>query len=152
MAKTARPASPSSDPRPPAFPAHTHTLRVRYAETDQAGVAHHAAYLPWFEEGRVAFLRALGKPYRELEAEGMHFPVREVQCRYRAVALFDDVLSLTTTLEAVGGASIRFGYRIIRPADDRSIAEGATRHACVDHAGRVKRMPRELQAVLGRRP
>ncbi len=136
----------------PSPPSHIHTLRVRYAETDQAGMAHHAAYLPWFEEGRVALLRVLGKPYRELEAEGSYFPVREVQCRYRAVALFDDVLSMTTTIAAVGGASIRFGYRIIRPADDVLIAEGATQHACVDDAGRVKRLPRELRAVLGRRP
>ena len=148
MAKTEQSSSPTPNPQPPVPPSHTHTLRVRYAETDQAGMAHHAAYLPWFEEGRVAFLRALGKPYRELEAEGIHFPVREVQCRYRAVALFDDVLSLTTTLEAVGGASIQFGYRVIRPADAMLIAEGTTQHACVDDAGRVKRLPRELRAVL----
>ncbi|MCY4389688.1 MAG: thioesterase family protein [Desulfurellaceae bacterium] len=144
MAKTEQ--SPSPTP-----PSHTHTLRVRYAETDQAGMAHHAAYLPWFEEGRVALLRALGKPYRELEAEGFHFPVLEVQCRYRAVALFDDVLKMTTTIEAVGGASIRFGYRLVRPADDMLVAEGATQHACVDDAGKVKRLPRELREMLGRR-
>ena len=150
MAKTEGYPSPIASAQ--SLPAHTHTLRVRYAETDQAGMAHHAAYLPWFEEGRVAFLRALGKPYRELEAEGIHFPVREVQCRYRVATLFDDVLSMTTTLEAVGGASIRFGYRVVRPADNMLIAEGTTQHACVDDAGRVKRLPRELRAMLGRRP
>ncbi len=141
----------SSTPSSRSGPSHIHTLRVRYAETDQAGMAHHAAYLPWFEEGRVALLRALGKPYRVLEAEGMHFPVREVQCRYRAVALFDDVLSMTTTIQAVGGASLRFGYRIVRPADDLLIAEGTTQHACVDDAGRVQRLPGALRAVLHRR-
>ena len=141
----------SLTPSSTSLPSHTHTLRVRYAETDQAGMAHHAAYLPWFEEGRVALLRALGKPYREFEAEGFHFPVREVQCRYRAVALFDDVLKMTTTIEAVGGASIRFGYRVVRSADDILIAQGTTQHACVDDAGKVKRLPRELRAVLGRR-
>ena len=148
MSKTEKIPSPIPDPQPPVPPSHAHTLRVRYAETDQAGMAHHAAYLPWFEEGRVAFLRALGKPYRELEAEGIHFPVREVRCRYRAVALFDDVLRMTTTIEAVGGASIRFGYRVVRATDDTLIAEGATQHACVDDTGRVKRLPRELRAVL----
>ena len=57
-------------------------MRVRYAETDQAGMAHHSAFLPWFEVGRVELLRALGKPYQEFEAEGLHFPVREAFCRY----------------------------------------------------------------------
>ena len=138
--------------RKPASPvpvlSNTHTVRVRYAETDKAGMAHHAAYLVWFEEGRVELLRALGSPYRTLEAQGVHFPVRDARCRYRAVALFDDVLNVTTTVRHVGGASVRFGYRIVRPADDVVIAEGTTEHACVDYTGRVQRLPRTLREML----
>jgi acyl-CoA thioester hydrolase len=121
---------------------------VRYAETDQAGIAHHSSYLPWFEEGRVELLRRLGKPYQELEAEGIHFPVREAFCRYWAPALFDDVLIVETSIEEVGGASVRFGYRITRQADDSLIAEGLTRHACVDDNGKVKRLPLEIRNLL----
>ena len=36
------------------------TLRVRYAETDQMGVAYHANYLIWFEVGRADFCRQHG--------------------------------------------------------------------------------------------
>lgn len=125
-----------------------HTIRVRYAETDKAGMAHHAAYLVWFEEGRVELLRASGNPYRMLEARGIHFPVRHARCRYRTVALFDDALSVTTTVRHVGGASVRFGYRIVRPTDDAVIAEGMTEHACVDDAGRVRRLPLTLRELL----
>ena len=53
---------------------HVSMLRVRYAETDQAGMVHHSAFLPWFEVGRVELLRNLGKPYQEFEAEGLSFP------------------------------------------------------------------------------
>lgn len=127
---------------------NTHTVRVRYAETDQAGMAHHAAYLVWFEEGRVELLRTLGNPYRTLEARGVHFPVRDARCRYRAVAVFDDVLHVTTTVRHVGGASVRFDYRIVRPTDDMVIAEGMTEHACVDDTGRVQRLPRTLREML----
>ena len=127
---------------------NTHTVRVRYAETDKAGMAHHAAYLVWFEEGRVELLRSLGSPYRTLEAQGIHFPVRDARCRYRTVALFDDALIVTTAVRHVGGASVRFGYRIVRPADDAVIAEGMTEHACVDDAGRVQRLPRSLRELL----
>ncbi|MGB5527060.1 MAG: acyl-CoA thioesterase, partial [Gemmatimonadota bacterium] len=35
-------------------------LRVRYAETDQMGKAHHMQYLSWFELGRIELLRANG--------------------------------------------------------------------------------------------
>ncbi|MCS6924454.1 MAG: acyl-CoA thioesterase [Candidatus Binatia bacterium] len=121
---------------------------MRYAETDQAGVAHHAAFLPWFEEGRVALLRRLGKPYQEFEAEGVHFPVREAFCRYWAPARFDEVLLVATVVEEVGGASIRFRYRITREVDGMLIAEGYTLHACIDDAGKVQRLPQEVRVLL----
>jgi len=129
---------------------HTHTIRVRYAETDQAGMAHHSSFLPWFEEGRVELLRSLGKPYQDFEAEGLHFPVREAFCRYWLPTRFDEVLTVSTMIEEVGGASIRFVYRIIRAADAALIAEGYTLHACVDDTGKVKRLPLEVRQLLGR--
>ncbi len=124
------------------------SVRVRYAETDQAGMAHHSAFLPWFEVGRVELLRALGKPYQEFEAEGLHFPVREAFCRYWVSARFDDELLITTTIEEVGGASTRFGYRITRATDATLIAEGHTLHACVDNQGKIKRLPPEVKQFL----
>ncbi len=39
-------------------------LRVRYAETDQMGVAHHANYLIWCEMARTRHLEDLGVSYR----------------------------------------------------------------------------------------
>jgi acyl-CoA thioester hydrolase len=127
---------------------HTAIVRVRYAETDQAGMAHHSAFLPWFEVGRVELLRALGKPYQEFEAEGLHFPVREAFCRYWVPARFDEELLITTTIEEVGGASTRFGYRITRVTDMTLIAEGHTLHACVDNQGKVKRLSSEVRKFL----
>jgi acyl-CoA thioester hydrolase len=123
---------------------------VRYAETDQAGVAHHSSFLPWFEEGRIELLRGLGKPYQEFEAEGLHFPVREAFCRYWAPARFDDELTVSTLIEGVGGASIRFRYRITRASDAALITEGYTLHACVDDRGKVKRLPPEVRKILNR--
>jgi acyl-CoA thioester hydrolase len=123
-------------------------IRVRYAETDQAGMAHHAAFLPWFEEGRVGLLRHLGKPYQEFEAEGIHFPVREAFCRYRAPARFDDVLVISTSIEETAGASVRFGYRVTRESDDSLVAEGYTQHACVNDEGKIKRLPPDIKKML----
>ncbi len=57
-------------------------VRVRYAETDQMGVAYHGEYFAWFEVGRTDLLRELGLTYRELEADGLRLPVIEVQARY----------------------------------------------------------------------
>ena len=66
-------------------------LRVRYAETDQAGVVYHSNYLIWFEVGRVELCRDYGFNYRDMETEADAFlPVTEVRVKYRAPARYDD--------------------------------------------------------------
>jgi hypothetical protein len=39
------------------------TFHVRYAETDQMGIVHHSAYVPWLEEARSALSRQYGRSY-----------------------------------------------------------------------------------------
>ena len=74
-------------------------LRVRFAETDAMGVAHHAAYLPYLESARVEYLRALGHPYRELrDVDGVEFAVVGIDLRYHAPLRFDDEFSVTCAL------------------------------------------------------
>ena len=58
-------------------PAHTATIRVRYAETDQMGVVYYANYFVWFEIGRVELMRSLGFDYRETRGAG-----RSASCRW----------------------------------------------------------------------
>ena len=66
-------------------------LRVRYAETDQAGVVYHSNYLIWFEVGRVELCRDYGFNYRDMETEADAFlPVTEARVKYRAPARYDD--------------------------------------------------------------
>jgi len=84
---------PAANDAPPPG-AHAYELPVRYGDTDQMGVAYYANYLYWFEIARTEWLRAHGKSYRELEAEGVILPVTEAYCRYLASARYDDRLKL----------------------------------------------------------
>ena len=52
--------------------------KAHYHETDQMGIIHHANYLKWMEEARVAFLEELGYSYKRLEEEGIVSPVMEI--------------------------------------------------------------------------
>jgi acyl-CoA thioester hydrolase len=126
-----------------------HQRRVRYFDTDQFHAAHHSRVYLWFEEARTELLRALGRPYQEFEAEGIFFPVREGGCRYRGLARFDALLTVTIQKVEIRGASLRFEYRVTCP--EGPIADGFTVHACVDGSGKVLRIPagvRELFAPL----
>ncbi len=118
------------------------TLRVRYAETDQMGIAHHGSYFIWMEAARTELLREHGISYRELEERGYFLPVWEAQCRYRKGVRYDDTLIVESWLSALGGASITIAYMMyIEGEGKRIIAEGQTRHAFTDKGGRVVRVP-----------
>jgi acyl-CoA thioester hydrolase len=74
-------------------------VRVRYAETDQMGVVYHSNYFLYFESARTEAIRQLGFTYAEMEKMGIVMPVIDVHCRYLRPALYDDLLTIKTTLK-----------------------------------------------------
>ena len=102
----------------------TSIIRVRYAETDQMGVAYHGDYFAWFEVGRTDLLRGRGMTYRELEAADLHLPVIEVGARYLKPALYDDVIEIRTRVSEHSGARLRFDYEVHREGTEGPLAIG----------------------------
>jgi acyl-CoA thioester hydrolase len=130
-------------------PSSVSRLRVRYAETDQMGVAWHGSYLAWFEVGRTDLLRERGMTYRELEARDLHLPVLELRARYRRPALYDDLIEVRTRLVSWSGARVAFEYEVHREGGEKpALATGFTEHAAVDGRGRPRRLPEELRRLL----
>ncbi len=123
-------------------------IRVRYAETDKMGVVYHANYFMWFEIGRCELLRAIGRSYREMEAEGIGLPVIEAHCEYKAPAHYDDELQVKTWGKLLSPARMEFNYEIRRPADGMLNAVGTTVHAAVDSTGRPCRLPDYIRELL----
>ena len=130
---------------------HELSLRVRYGETDQMGVVHHANYLNYFEEGRTRMLTDLGCSYAELERQGVGLPVRRAELRYRAPAHYEEDLVLRTRVSGMRTASVSFEFELVRPADGTLIATGLTELACIDLEARprkVRPLPDEVRALL----
>ena len=124
------------------------SYRVIYGDTDQMGVVYYANYLRWFESGRSELLRQIGLPYGKIEEQGFHFPVTEVSCRYAQSARYDELVKIETEVAEVGRATLIFNYRISRESDTALLATGSTRHACIDNAGRISRLPKTLKNSL----
>ncbi len=114
-------------------------LRVRFAETDQMGVAHHSAYVVWFEAARVEWLRARDLDYRQLEAGGVSLAVSAISVQYHRSSRFDDELHIQATLTELKSRRVRYRYLITR--GDEEIATGDSLHTPVDASGRVIRLP-----------
>ena len=105
-------------------------VTVRFAETDAQGVAHHAAYLVWFETARIEYLRRFRGGYLALREEGVDALTLEAYARYVSAARFDDRLTIHARCCEIRGARFRFEYRVER--DGELIADGSTDHACAD--------------------
>ncbi|MEZ6006626.1 MAG: thioesterase family protein [Planctomycetota bacterium] len=125
---------------------HSTRLRVRYGEVDRMGVAYHAHYLVWFEQGRTEYLRSLGSTYRALEEAGTLLMVTETGVRHLKSARYDDEVEVRTRLDSVKGVRLRFVYEVHRDGD--LLATGFTVLAAADTRGRPRRLPPELAEIL----
>jgi acyl-CoA thioester hydrolase len=126
-------------------------IRVRFAETDAQGIAHHANYLVWFELTRVAYLAEFAGGYNRFREQGLEATVVEAHVRYLVPARFDDELRIWARCQDVRGARFRYEYVIERTADGARIAEGWTSHACVDaRTLRPTRLPQWLVEAVAK--
>ncbi len=123
-------------------------LRVRYAETDQMGRAHHMQYLAWFELGRTELMRAAGVAYSELERQGVMLPVANAQIEYSGAAGYDELVEIRTWVSGVRSRTVTFSYSASRVRDGDEIATGNTRLVCTNEDGRARRLPQHLLDIL----
>jgi acyl-CoA thioester hydrolase len=112
----------------------THQVRVRFAETDAQGIAHHASFVVWLEVARVAYLAAFAGGYRAIRERGIEALTTGVYLEYERAAFFDDVLDIGVRCGELRGARFRFDYEVDR--DGARVAHGWTSHATVDAATR----------------
>lgn len=125
---------------------------VRYAETDQMGVAHHSNYAVWFEQARTEFMRSLGITYGEMEKGGVMMPLTKLETVYKIPARYEDVLTVYTRAVRLSPVRIRLEYEARRADTARPLSFGATEHAFVDSKTflpvNVKRRMPELYAKM----
>lgn len=122
---------------------HEVEVEVRYAETDQMGVVHHANYLVWFELARTSLCSRVGLPYAQIEAMGYLLMVVGAEVRYRRGARYGEHLLVGVAIERLRSRDLVFVYDVRRDAE--LLATGRTEHVWVRRAdGRPVRIPAEL--------
>jgi len=109
------------------------TVRVYYEDTDAGGIVFYANYLKFFERARTEWLRAAGVGQQELlEAEGAAFVVKSASLDYHAPARLDDVLTIRTTVEKLGRASVQFAQQAWK--GELLLTSASVKVGCVDTA------------------
>ena len=122
-------------------------LRVYYEDTDAAGIVYYANYLKFAERGRTEMMRALGFEHSGiLRDTGIAFIVRRLSADYRAAAYLDDALTVETTVQSIGAATLQLDQQIRRDGDTLVVLDVLV--ACVGRDGRPRRLPSGLRAAL----
>jgi len=106
-------------------------LRVRYSETDQMGYVYYGNYAQYYEVARVEALRQLGTSYRFMEENGVMMPVVNLQINYKKPALYDDELTIKTTIKELPTTKMTFYYNIFNK-NEVLINQGETTLVFVD--------------------
>lgn len=110
------------------------------------GVVYHSNYIIWFEVGRVEMLRDLGFTYREMEKQdGTNLAVVEARCRFKAPAMYDDMVLIRTRLVNVRESLLHFTYEVLRDSDGALLAEGETIHLVVGNDFKRMALPEKYR-------
>lgn len=126
----------------------THSIRVRYAETDPMKYVYYGNYATYFEVARVELFRSLGISYDEIENQGIWLPVSEYSIKYLKPALYDELLEIHTYIKKFPGVRIEFEYEIYNQSKQK-LTEAKTTLFFLDAAtNKVVKCPEFLKQLL----
>jgi acyl-CoA thioester hydrolase len=118
-------------------------VEVRYAETDQMGIVHHANYLVWFEQARTRLCLEAGVHYADIEKRGYLLLVTGAHLAYRGPSRYGETVDVACWVDRLASRALTFGYRVSLGDDLR--ATGSTEHVWVDATTRrPTRFPADL--------
>ena len=92
--------------------------KIRYAETDQMGVVHHANYLLYLEQARIEWLENKGIKYDELEKEGIMLPVYKIDIDYKKPLVFGESVKVQVQCSKAPDVKIGFDYKLLNLSNE----------------------------------
>lgn len=90
----------------------TTSRRVEFGDTDMAGIMHYSNFFRFMEVAETDFLHARGLSVSWFDAAGVKwgFPRVSAACDFQKPARFEDVLTITVTLEKLGLKSVSYRF------------------------------------------
>jgi acyl-CoA thioester hydrolase len=126
---------------------HLSQFRVYYEDTDFSGLVYHANYLRYLERGRTDYLREHGITQSSLhrEEDGLVFVVARMTLDFLRPAGMDDLVTVTTDIEEIRGASMRMRQAVTR---DTIVLVRAEVVVAALRGGRAVRFPPSVREAL----
>jgi YbgC/YbaW family acyl-CoA thioester hydrolase len=76
---------------------------VRYYECDPLGHVNHAAYVNYFEMGRLQAMADVGLPFADIMQQEYAVVASDIFVQYKIPAQFDDLLEVQSYISAFAG-------------------------------------------------
>ncbi len=87
-------------------------LRPRYGEVDQMGYVYHANYVTYCHQARNELLRKLDIDEIQLKKNKIILPVISFEIIYKKPALYDELITIKTTIKEVPKVRLNFEFEI----------------------------------------
>lgn len=117
--------------------------QAQYYETDQMGIIHHSNYIRWFESARIWYMNEIGVDYAEMEKAGIVSPVLEVNCVYKSMVHFGDIVEIIPKVEKYNGVKLELSYRILDKETGELRTCGSSWHCFLNREGRPISLKKE---------
>lgn len=125
------------------------TFRVRWVDTDAAGVMHFTNYLRYFEACEEEFYRSISLPFNDVQRKyGITFPRVEAHCTYSAPCRFDDSFDVTMRVREVAEKTITWSFQANRQQDGKITAEGYIKCIAVNSEWKAVNLPPEFAKTV----
>jgi len=82
------------------------------------GVVYHGNYIPYFEIGRVEWLRNKGISYKTMEENGIALPIVSMNINYKKPARYDELLTVHTIFKSQSSVKIEFDCAIYNESNE----------------------------------
>ncbi len=130
-------------------PKFLYQRRAAFSDTDAMGVVHHANYLRFCEEARVAWMREVGLSNTHYPHSDKVLAVLHYQVWHLKPCTFDDLIKIYLQVHRMG-LKIHFQYAIFKQvgSDEVRIAEAETLHIPVDKDLKPARPSQQLLTHL----
>lgn len=117
-------------------------IKVQHENTDCYAIAHHSAYVKWFEAGRNEYFEQNGIKFSKLSELGVKILVSEMTCKFKKPVLLMDELTVFTKILEFKKHSIVFEHTIKNDFNNSLVFQGISKIICTDSKNKLlNRLP-----------
>ncbi len=124
----------------------TYVKKAQYHETDQMGIIHHANYVKWMEEARLAYLEELGLGYQKVENEKIFSPVISVVVQYKSPVHFADEVEIKVSVKEYTAVKLELSYDFFNKTTRQLCSTASSQH-CFIKNGKIISLKRDMPAL-----